>query len=322
MPGIGLVVIRDFALSAAQHLGVADTGSGSPVTPETQFQAASISKVICAVAVLKLAQDGLFGLDDDVNTILKSWQIPTCAFTKTRKITPRMLLSHTAGLGDGFGFPGYEPKQSMPTTVQIVTGVPPSNTGPVLVEHEPFTQMKYSGGGTMILQLALEDVTGLGFAEIAKALILDPLQMSRSSFVWPVPGGAVSRAHDEGAVARSIPWRVYPESAAAGLWTTPTDLAKLLCEVLKAAGGDGSNVIDRSIASAMITPVGIGNYGLGFEINNAFFGHGGCNWGFTCNMHGNAQTGCGVIIMTNSWGRGCRDLLQRVSEAVSAILSS
>src|SRR5262245_13325367 len=136
VPGVSIAIIKDFKVAATYAYGVADVETGAPVTPETMFQAASISKPVAAMASLKAVQDGKFTLDQDVNTILKSWQLPTGDFTRERPVTPRSLMSHTSGTGDGFGFPGYALKAALPSLQQVLDGVqPPSNLRAVRLER-------------------------------------------------------------------------------------------------------------------------------------------------------------------------------------------
>lgn len=145
------------------------------MTAETLFQAASISKPVAAMGILRLVQDGTLSLDADINSMLKSWKFPAGEHTRDRPVTLRALLSHTSGLGDGFGFPGYHPKDTIPSVVQILNGEKPSNTGKVLMERPPFTAIKYSGGGVTIVQLAATDTTGRPFAALMRSLVLDPI---------------------------------------------------------------------------------------------------------------------------------------------------
>jgi CubicO group peptidase (beta-lactamase class C family) len=307
VPGVSVAVIKDFELHWAKGYGVADVEGALPVEPRTLFQAASISKAATAMAVLKAAQDGRLSLDTDINTILKSWQVPPVGFTTGMvRVTPRALLSHTSGADDSFGFPGYLPSQPRPTVLQILDGQKPSNVGPVLFARPPFAAYRYSGGGFTILQLAMMDVLGKPFAEIMREHVLDPIGMSDSSYEQPLPSARdtkAARAHSGQGQSMTAKWHVYPEQAAAGLWTTPTDLARFLLEVQRALRGPAGRVLSQAIARAMIAPVGVGPYGLGVTVEKRgegwYFGHDGANWGFRCALVAHALKGYGVVVMTN-----------------------
>jgi CubicO group peptidase (beta-lactamase class C family) len=285
------------------------------------FQAASISKPVAAMASLKAVQEGKFKLDQDINTILKSWKLPVGEFTKSRPVTPRTLMSHTSGMGDGFGFPGYPPGAPLPTLQQILDGVSPSNTRPVRLEREPMTGEKYSGGSVVLQQLALMDAVGKPFAQIAREWVLDPLEMTNSTFEQPLPAARqaqAARAHNPNGARTNEPWHVYPEQAAAGLWTTPTDLAKLAIEVQLAVQGRPSRVLSPAIAREMTTPVGVGSYAVGFGLAKQgegwYLEHGGSNYGFRCNLMAHLTKGYGSVIMTN--GTGGDALISRLVQMI------
>ena len=301
VPGLSIAVVRDFKIHWKKAYGIADAESGRPVDTNTLFQAASISKPVTAMAAMRLVDEHRLSLDDDINTILKSWQVPS------HSVTPRSLMSHTSGADDGFGFPGYDPSALRPTLVQILDGKPPSNVGPVLFARPPYQAYKYSGGGVTIMQLALMDLIGKPFAAFMRYVVLDPLGMTDSSYEQPLPAARAShaaRAHDGEGKSMGASWHVYPEQAAAGLWTSPGDLAHFIIEVQTAVRGPKGTVLTESAASAMVCPVGVGPFGVGLSIEKRgegwYFSHNGSNWGFRGDILGHVRKGYGVAILTNS----------------------
>jgi len=324
VPGLSVAVIKDGRIHFAKGYGLADVAANRPVRPDTMFQAASISKPVTAMATVRLAQEGRFSLDADVNTLLKSWKVPASPHSSDQPVTPRGLSSHTAGADDGFGFPGYDPSAPRPTLVQILNGQAPSNVGPVLFTRPPFQAYKYSGGSVTLMQLLLTDVTGRAFPTLMQEMVLTPLQMTDSTFEQPLPAARASQAahaSDRDGKPQEAPWHVYPEQAAAGLWTTPTDLAKFAIEVQRALGGPRGEVLTQASAREMTTPVGVGPYGVGLSLEKRgegwYFSHGGSNWGFRCLLFAHLRKGYGVAIMTNgdSGGQAINEVLERVASA-------
>jgi len=324
VPGVSVAVIKDFSIHWAKGYGLADVAEGRPVQTGTVFQAASISKPVTAMAVLSLAQEGRISLDLDVNRLLKSWQVPTSDYTRDSPVTLRALLSHTSGADDRFGFPGYEPSEPRPNAVQIITGQKPSNGGPILFGRSPFQAFKYSGGGYVIVQLTLSDLLGQPFAELMWKRILAPLGMNNSSFEQPPQASMASRAsraYSSEGKAMGVPWHVYPEQAAAGLWTTPTDLARFAIEIQSALQGRKTATLTQQTAREMLFPTGVGPVGLGpvIESRNGgwYFRHGGANWGFRANIVAHIRKGYGVVTMTNSDGGASviREIEARVAAA-------
>ena len=305
VPGVSIAVVRDFKVQWTKTYGAADVVTDAPVTQETRFQAASISKPVTAFAVLRAVDSGKLSLDEDVNNYLKSWKVPVNEYTEGG-VTLRALLSHTSGTGDGFGFPGYNPSAKLPTLEQVLDGKPPSNVGPVFWERPPFTAQKYSGGGIEIVQVVLQDAYGKPFAEIMQELVLGVVGMANSTYEQPLPATAdqsAARAHDKDGKAMDAKWHVYPEQAAAGLWTTPTDLAKLGIEVQKALRGE-SKLLSRRTALEMVAPTGTGRFAIGFAIEKRgegwYFVHDGSNWGFRSDLAMHRLKGYGIVVMTNS----------------------
>jgi CubicO group peptidase (beta-lactamase class C family) len=324
VPGFAIAVIDNFEIAWVKPYGVADSVTGDPVTRETLFQAASISKPVAAMASVKAVQDGLFSLDADVNTILKSWHVPDNEFTRVRPVTPRMLMSHTSGTDDGFGFPGYDPGEPLPTLVQILDGEKPSNLKPVVWAAEPFTRMKYSGGAVILEQLALQDAAGRPFEEIVRAWVLEPIGMRNSFYVQPLPpdlDARAARSHFRKGEPGNVKYHVYPELAAAGLWTTPEDLCKCAIEVQKSLRGESNRVLTVESAREMVTPVGVGSFAVGFATTERdgtwYFSHGGGNWGVTCNLVAARDAGVGFAIMTNSEMAG--PLLNEVEQRLARV---
>jgi CubicO group peptidase (beta-lactamase class C family) len=323
VPGVTVAVIKDFEVHWAKGYGIADVETGAPVDTETMFQAASISKPVTAMAVLRAVQDGLFTLDDDINDILTSWTLDGGEFTKDRPVTPRTLHSHTSGLGDGFGFPGYDPSDPAPTVVQILDGHELSNVGALFMEREPMSFEEYSGGGVTLMQLALSDARGRPFADIMRDDVLQPIGMKRSSFEQPISpenDRNAARAHDDEGQSKGSKWHVYPEQAAAGLWTTATDLAKFAIEVQKSAIGESNRVLSRTTVQEMLSPVGVGGFAVGFAISEMgegwYFSHGGGNWGFRCTLLAHKVKGYGLAIMTNADRGGA--LMNELSRRIQA----
>lgn len=324
VPGVSVAVIKDFDIHWTRGYGTADASAGAPVTPDTLFQAAWISKPIAAMAILKAVQDKRFGLDDDVNRVLTSWKVPASEHTVKQPITLRGLLSHTSGTDDGFGFPGYKPGLPVPSVTQILNGEAPSNVRAVVLGRPPLTAFKYSGGGFTLVQLLLTDATERPFPEVMQEWVLKPIGMTSSAYEQPLSAARdrhAASAHDRTGNVREARWHVYPELAAAGLWTTAPDLARFGIELQKSIQGRSNRVLSRAMAIEMATPVGVGPYGLGIAINKDgegwYLEHGGSNWGFQCMLVVHKLKGYGFAAMANSdsGGRIIAEIEQRVAAA-------
>jgi CubicO group peptidase (beta-lactamase class C family) len=196
VPGVSIAVIHDGKIEWARGFGVTRIG-GSAVTPDTLFQAASISKPVTALAVLHLVESGRLDLDTDVNRYLKTWQVPANSFTERTKVTLRELLTHSAGM-TVHGFPGYASDAARPTVVQVLNGEKPANTPAIVVDTEPGTAWRYSGGGFVVTQLLLEDVTGQAFPRLMHDIVLGPVGMTRSTYEQPLPQNRMAEAESGG----------------------------------------------------------------------------------------------------------------------------
>jgi CubicO group peptidase (beta-lactamase class C family) len=305
VPAVSVAVIHNGRVDWARAWGFADVEAQRPATPATMFQAASMSKSVGALAALTLVESGVVSLDDDVNDGLRSWKVPASAFTVGRPVTLRGLLSHTAGT-TVHGFPGYAPGQPVPTAVQVLDAAGPTNTAAVRVDTLPGALWRYSGGGYTIAQLLLSDATGSPYEELVQQRVLEPLGMSASTSVQPLPDHM--RAHAATAY-RSLDrpvaglYHTYPEMAAAGLWTTPSDYARFVLTIQQALRGEPGAIVSQATARAMLTPV-MNDYGLGVGVSGSGdslrFSHGGANAGFRSTFVGFAGTGSGIVVMTNS----------------------
>ncbi len=281
VPGVSVAVIHEGRVEWARGYGKRDAESGELVTAGTLFQAASISKGVAAVA-MRLVEQGMLSLDEDVNAKLRSWKVPENEFTQREKVTLRRLLSHNAGL-TVHGFPGYSQGAKVPTLVQLLDGKPPANTEAVRVNKAPGSGFRYSGGGYEVMQLLVEDVTGKRFDEAARELILDPLGMHRSAYEQPL---GVERARNAASAYRGDGkaiagrWHTYPEKTAAGHWTTPSELAQFVMEIQKPGKALRSETVKTMLTRSA------GDYGLGIGLaetaGRASFSHGGANEGYRC----------------------------------------
>lgn len=325
VPGVSLAIINEGRVESVRAYGLADATDGIAVDTTTLFQAGSISKPVAAIAALRLAERGRLDLDADVNRYLDSWTLPTSRFTRSAAVTTRRLLTHSAGL-TVWGFPGYAPGAPVPTLVEVLNGRPPANTPPIRNDTIPGHRWLYSGGGYTVLQQLLIDLTGLPFPRLARALVLNPLGMARSTYENPLPAARLHEAA-AGHTARGEPIpgkrHTYPEMAAAGLWTTPSDLARFAIAVQQAAKAAASP-LSPQLVRGLLTPdtlltIGGNHWGLGLTIDGTGdaerFGHSGADAGFIAQMVAFRHVGKGAVIMTNGQRGGA--LIQELLRAIA-----
>jgi CubicO group peptidase (beta-lactamase class C family) len=308
-PAVSVAVIENGELAWARAFGVLEKGEPAPADADTRFSGASISKPVTAALALKFVERGVFDLDVDVNHYLKSWRLPENEHTADTPVTLRWLLSHQAGT-TVHGFGGMPPGAALPTALDVLEGRPPALTPPVRVDKRPGLSTRYSGGGTMIVQLLLEEASGRPFADLARELIFEPLGMNRTTFVNPLPEALRANAavgHENG---RTIPgrWVCVPQLAAGGIWTTAGDYARFMIACRDAWLGrpdtsSGAVLFNRDLADQMMTSQG-GTFGLGWEVMGEGdlrrFSHGGSNDGYQCEGMGLLGSGNGAVVLTNA----------------------
>jgi CubicO group peptidase (beta-lactamase class C family) len=320
--GLSIAVVHNYQIEWARGYGWADSVEKRPVTVHTLFQAASISKSLNGVGLLRLAQEGKIDLNADINIYLRSWKFPYDSLSKGKKISIANLLSHTGGL-TVHGFPGYERGAALPTVVQVLNGAPPANTQPVRSMYAPGIKSEYSGGGTTISQLIVMDVTGEAYDRWMDSHVLRPMGMRESFYTQPAPAaraGVLATAyHFDGS---EVPgkYHSYPEEAPAGLWTNPTDLSKYIIETQLSLTGKSAKVLDAAHTRLRLTPYVDSSAALGVFINQVgdrkYFQHGGANEGFRCQYYGSVEGGEGVVVMVNSDNGG---ILSEVVAAVATV---
>lgn len=305
IPGLSLAIIQDGKILKAQSYGFIDKDGKVPVTTNTLFQAGSISKSVAALGALYLVERNTLFLDENVNLRLKSWKVPDNEFTNDKKVTLRGILSHTAGL-TVHGFPGYAVGEKTPSIVQILDGTAPANTPPVRVDFVPGSRWRYSGGGYTVMQQLMEDVTGTAFPEFMKKNVLSPLGMKNSTYQQPLPPELAKLTATGYYNNRSVVegrWHIYPEMAAAGLWTTPSDLARFAISIQNAYAGKSGGVLSQSMTRQLLTDQknrdGLGVF-LEGDSTALRFGHGGRDEGFDALLTAGVDKGHGIVIMINA----------------------
>jgi CubicO group peptidase (beta-lactamase class C family) len=307
IPGVSIAVINNGKLEWARGFGNGDSSFASPVDNHTLFQAASISKPITALTIMRLTEQGRLNLDADVNQYLRSWKVPPSGQWQPL-LSLRQILSHTAGLTVN-GFSGYKKTDTLPSHIQILKGERPSNSPAVRVDILPGTRVRYSGGGTLIAQQVIEDVMRKSFPEIVEEVLFTPLGLGHSTFQQPLPERLIpfaAQGHTDKGNRIEGGYHIYPEMAPAGLWTTPSDLCQLFIEVQQALKGQ-SKLFQKATIEEMLQPLPVAisrSTALGFFLEGPEptkrFRHNGWNEGYVSKFEVYKQGGKGAVIMTNS----------------------
>ena len=330
VPGVSVALMKNGQLAWTMQSGVKDLTTKLVIDEGTVFQAGSISKPAFAAVLMKYRQDNPLDLDTDVNNLLTSWQLPEHEWTAQEVVSLRRLLSHTAGT-TVHGFPGYAAGEPAPTLQQVLEGKAPANTDAVVVDIQPGTQMRYSGGGTTLAQLTLQDVANESLPTMSQRLLFKPLGMTRSGFEQPILSDLsnnMATPYDGDGAPIKGGAHTYATLAAAGMWSTPSDMLKMASSVRSAYLGQKIDWISQATAQEMLTnntPTNNApNVGIGFFINMdeegeiLGFGHGGADAGFMSQLYVELDTGNGYAIMTNgnNGTQLIRELEIRLKEAL------
>ena len=318
VPGLSIARVKNGTLLWAKGYGVKEAGTQEFVDNDTVFSVGSISKVVTAAVSLKLTEINLLDIDVHVSQYLTRWRIPANPHSKITPVTLRQIMSHTAGFNVP-GFNNFLPDSPLPTLVQILNGHAPAQNLPIEIVSQPSSEMRYSGGGTMVQELIIEEVTNKDFALVAKEQIFSSLNMLRSTFTNPLSKnhGNIAKAHDRKGDVTALPrgWESMPERAASGLWTTPSDLSKLMIMLIHSYQTKSLNglryLLSPKTVRDMLTPVQPGAFGLGPNLNQSgYFYHGGANNSYKAYMKASYLTGNGIAVFTN--GANGADLVKEV----------
>ncbi|MBZ9610449.1 serine hydrolase domain-containing protein [Rheinheimera maricola] len=314
VPGVSFALIQNRELAWASGYGTVAAASDQVVTVDTVFQAASIAKPVTAFAVMRMQQQGLLDINASIDTYLTSLTLAKGKQAPEAAVSFKNLLDHSSGLTAG-GYQGYEQGVAIPSDLQTFNGEVPANTKAASVETTPGTTVSYSGAGYTLAEIALTDTFKQPFEQLMASWLLSPLGMTNSSFAldYPQQGGVlVALGHDRSGKTLTGGWRRHPEQAAAGLWSTPSDLARFAIETTRAYQGQ-SKFLSQAAVREMLTPIMPeqdlsaqfgGQPAMTFIVAGAgkqfLFQHGGGTLGYRCFMIMYPETGDGAVFMTNS----------------------
>ena len=302
--GLSIAYIKDGELRKAECFGLLEVGKTNRINTETIFNACSISKLVTSILVMKLVEQGIVDLDEDINQKLTSWKMPEHSYTQEKKVTLRHLLSHQAGISDPKG--SFSPLHSLwqrPSMVDLLKGTTPYCSIPIDSTFEAGQEFHYSDAGFCIVQLLIEDTTGSSFSTLMTDVIFRPLAMTNSFFSSAVPTANTASGHQKDGTLTAQRYPIYPYDAACGLWTTPSDLAKLLQEVMQALKGKGT--LGLASIHELIRPQGCKEWmGLGVFLDGAGeqleISSLGWGVGYQCMLVAYPHLGKGFVAMINT----------------------
>ncbi len=301
-PGVAIAFVHSDKVIGFKAYGFADLDRKTQITAETMFNVASISKVVTAWGVMQLVQQGKVDLDKPINNYLKRWKIPESNYG-TNEVTLRNVLSHTSGLSVS-SYYGWNFPDKLPTIVDSLQG---NNNGAGILNviHAPNSKWSYSGGGYSIVQLLIEDISGLSFEEYMQKAVLKPLGMNNSTFnVTKEVMDKSATPYDSNGNKTSMVY--FSEKAAAGLHTTAQDLAHFNLAVLRDQQGNynGSHVLSEKWINEMVmpTPNTDGRWSMSYMLDkpNASLAFSGFNNGWIGLTRSIVDKNYGYVVLTNS----------------------
>ncbi|MFD0618450.1 serine hydrolase domain-containing protein [Paenibacillus sp. GCM10027629] len=307
--GLSMTMIRNGQIHKTETYGVLEAGTSTLIDQQTLYHACSISKFVSSMLVIKLAAQGILDLDEDVNDRLTSWKVPNNTYTQAYKVTLRTLLSHQAGIIDPENsFTELDPNTSIPTMANLLTGITPYCKESIIVKYEPGSEFHYSDAGFCIIQQLIEDVTGEPYGVTLNEHLFKPLHMSNSTILTSIPSGNrddLASGHLRNGDVVDGKYTIYPYPAAAGLWSTSTDLARLVIELMDSLRGQSKIGISEKYAREMITAQGCREWtGLGVFLEgngqDMVFSSLGWGVGFQCMILANPYVETATVIMTNT----------------------
>lgn len=311
VPGVSIAVIHNGKIAWTKGYGVMNKEDDSPVTEQTLFQASLLSMPVTAYGALRLVEQDKVTLDENINSYLKSWQLPDNEFTKERKATIKNLLNGTSGI-NLHAILGYSTGESVPTLVEVLNGISPAKNEPVTVNKEP--ELDILAGAYTIIQQMMIDIEAEKFPELMDELVLQPLEMNSSTFNQTLSSEQLTMAATgyltDGSMVKGKRY-IYPTMAANGLWTTAEDIAKFIINIQQTLKDNSTKSLSKDMTAQMFTTSGYKSkywpnfkYGLGLSIENKkkdiYFGHHGWNRGFFNLMTAHRDKGYGVVVLTNS----------------------
>jgi len=312
IPGVSIAVINNGKIAWTKGYGVVDKESKAPVTEQTLFQAAATSMPVTAYGALRLVEQNKLGLDENINSYLKSWKVPEIEFTKEKKVTIRNLLNHSAGIHPR-GTGSYSINEKNPTLVEILNGASPAKNEPITVNKEPGESVRFAYASYVPIQQMMLDVEGKTFPEIMHELVLQPLEMNNSTFNQSLTAEQLTKVAtgylQDGSMVKGRR-EIYPVMASYGLWTTAEDYAKFITNIQQTLKGKSTKGLSKDLTELMGTPYGVSNsgwsftLGLGFQLFNRndeiYLRHHGWNTGFYAEIVAHRDKGYGVVVLTNS----------------------